>query len=197
MDLALFGIQGSGKGTQAKIMSERYNLVIFETGEICRSLAKEKSKLGLKIQDFVEKGNLVPAHIIMEIVDHFVGKTPADRGIIFDGFPRNTAQQHAFDAVLKKWNRDFLAINIRLSKKVTVKRLLARGRHDDIPEIITNRIKIFLKETSPVIASYRKKNKVIEINGDQSIENVAIEMENKLDQYFLKTPHKILARRRK
>lgn len=186
MDLALFGIQGSGKGTQAKIISERYNLVIFETGEKCRSLAKEDSELGQKIRNLVEHGDLVPAPIIMEIVDHFMSQIPADQGVIFDGLPRNSEQQAAFDAILKKWNRDFLAIHIDLSEEVTIKRLLARGRHDDIPEIITNRIKIFIKETSPVIASYRSQNKIIDINGDQSIENVAIEIESKLDPYFLK-----------
>ena len=185
MDLALFGIQGSGKGTQAKIIAERYNLVIFETGEKCRSLAKEDSELGQKIRDIVEHGNLVPASIIMEIVDDFVGKTSPDQGIIFDGLPRNSEQQRLFDQILQKWNRQFLAIKIELPEEVTIKRLLSRGRHDDVPEIITNRIKIFIKETSPVIDYYLTQNKVIEINGDQTIENVAIEVETKLDPYFL------------
>lgn len=186
MDLALFGIQGSGKGTQAKIIAERYNLINFETGETCRTLAKEDSELGKKIRDIVEHGDLVSTSIIMEIVEHYISKIPSSQGIIFDGLPRNSEQQVAFDAILKKWNRDFLAIRIDLPEEVTIKRLLSRARHDDIPEIITNRIKIFIKETSPVIDLYRSQNKIIDINGDQTIENVAIEVESKLDPYFLK-----------
>ncbi len=185
MNVVIFGIQGSGKGTQAKIMAERYNLVTFETGEECRRLAKEDSDLGRKIKKIVAGGNLVPAKVILEILDNFLAKVPADKNIIFDGIPRNKKQQKEFDKILKKWKREFVALNIQIPEEETVKRLYIRGRHDDTAEIIKNRIKIFQRNTTPVIEKYRAQNKVIDINGHQKIDEVAAEIHKKIDHHFL------------
>jgi adenylate kinase len=184
MNVVIFGIQGSGKGTQAKIMAERYNLATFETGEECRRLAKEDSPLGRKIKKIVEGGNLVSAQVIMEILDHFLAQVPADRNIIFDGIPRNQKQQKEFDKILKKWKREFVALNIQIPEEETLKRLYARGRHDDTTEIIRNRIGIFQKNTTPVIEKYRTQHKVIDINGNQKIDQVAAEIHQKIDHHF-------------
>jgi adenylate kinase len=185
MNVAIFGIQGSGKGTQAKIMAERYNLASFETGEECRRLAKEDSELGHKIKKIVASGNLVPAQIILQILENFLSKTPSTQSIIFDGIPRNQKQQKEFDRIMKKWKRPFIALNIDIPEDETIKRLATRGRHDDTPEIIKNRIKIFLKNTRPVIEKYRKQGKVIDVNGHQSINKVASEIHKKIDPHFL------------
>lgn len=186
MNIVLLGIQGSGKGTQAKIMAEKYNMIIFEAGGECRRLAAEDSEIGHKVQAIVNSGNLVPSNVIMEILDSFLSKTPADQNVIFDGIPRSPDQKIVFDNVLKKWNRDFMVIKIQLPKDETIKRLLARGRHDDTHEIISNRHNIFLNDTTPVIETYRSENKLIPINGHQSIEEVAAEVALRLDPYFLK-----------
>lgn len=184
MNVVLLGIQGSGKGTQAQIMAERYNLAIFEMGDECRRLAKEDSELGHKIKKYIEQGALVPSQIVIEILDTFLQKTPKEQAVIFDGIPRNQKQQMAFDKLLKKWKRKFIVINIQIPEEETVKRLLTRKRHDDTPEIIKNRIRIFQKNTHPTIESYRKKDKVIDINGNQTIKNVAAEVATKLDKHF-------------
>lgn len=186
MNLVFLGIQGSGKGTQSKIIADRYNLKIFETGAECRHLATLDSELGHKVREIVDSGNLVSADIVMEIVNNFLSHTDPKQSVIFDGVPRNHEQQDSFDQMMKKWNRDFLAINLQLPEEETIKRLLSRNRHDDKPEIITNRIKIFIRDTAPIIASYREQNKTVDIDANQSIEKVAEQIESKLDPYFLK-----------
>jgi adenylate kinase len=186
MNFVLFGIQGSGKGTQAKIIAEKYKLKIFETGEALRNLAHEDSELGHKVKTLVESGNLVSANIIVEIIENFLSKLPENQDILFDGFPRNLEQEKLFDEMMKKHHRDFMAINLNLPQEETVKRLLARGRHDDVPEIITKRIRIFFQDTTPIIDHYRAQSKVVDINGFQTIDNVSIEIFSKIDQYFVK-----------
>lgn len=186
MNIVLLGIQGSGKGTQAEIMARRYNLAIFEMGDEFRRLAKEDSKLGHKIKSIIEHGKLVPAKTVIEVLNGFLEHVPAHQAIIFDGVPRNQEQQRAFNRLLKKKKRKFRVINIEIPEDETVKRLMKRKRHDDTPEIIKQRIKIFLKNTRPVIENYGKKKLVIDINGNQSIAEVAKEINQHLDKHFLK-----------
>jgi adenylate kinase len=186
MNIVIFGIQGSGKGTQAQLLVKKYHLALFEAGAECRRLASEDSELGRKVKEIIDGGDLVPSNVIIEILDAFLSKVPATQNVIFDGIPRNPDQQVEFDRILKKWNRDFIALNIELPEEETIKRLLARGRHDDKPEIITNRIKIFVRDTAPIIEAYRAQNKIININGNQSIEQVDLEINNKLAPYLNK-----------
>lgn len=184
MNLILFGIQGSGKGTQAQIIAQKYHLKIFETGAALRQLATEDSELGHKIRNLVEQGNLVPTNIILEIIENFLTKLPADQDIIIDGFPRNLEQKEKFDQLMKKHQREFRAINIMIPQQETIKRLLARGRHDDVPDIIKKRVRIFLQETTPIIEQYHNEEKIIDIDGFQTIENVSQEIFSKIHKFF-------------
>lgn len=184
MNIILLGIQGSGKGTQAEIMARHYNLAIFEMGNEFRHLAEQDTPLGKKIKNIIEHGKLVPAKIVIEVVQTFLDKIPAKQSVIFDGVPRNREQQKAFNQLLKQKNRHYRVVNINIPEDETLKRLMIRHRHDDTPEIIRNRITIFYKNTQPVIENYRRKKLVIDINGDQSIDKVAKEIDGHLHQYF-------------
>jgi adenylate kinase len=184
MDLILFGIQGSGKGTQAKIIAEKFNLKTFETGAQLRQLAQEDSDLGKQVKSLIEAGHLVPDAIVIQIVERFLHTLQLGERILFDGVPRKTIQQKAFDDLLKKLGRDFLGVLIEIPEEETIKRLLQRGRNDDTPDSIKNRIEHFKKETVPVIEDYQKREKMITVNGFQPIEKVSEEIISKLSDIF-------------
>jgi len=173
MDIVLFGIQGSGKGTQAKIIAEKFNCKVCEMGAQLRELAKEDSELGIKVKTLIEAGHLVPADVILEIVENFVKGLSANDIALFDGIPRNENQKIRFDEVMKKYQRDFIGIQIEIPEEETIKRLLSRGRNDDNVDSIKNRIHHFNTETLPIIEDYKNLNKIVSINGFQSVDEVS------------------------
>ncbi len=208
MDIVLLGIQGSGKGTQSKFLQEQYGLVYFETGRELRKLSQEDSELGQKVKSIIEAGHLVPSEVVMDIIADFMGKLPSGAQVLFDGIPRKKDQAEQFEQVLKEAGRDFTCVYITLEKEEAVRRLTTRRicekckavypatftsdictacggklitRSDDNPESINNRINAFFNETTPVIEDYRARNMLIEVNGQQSIEDVTQELFSKLD----------------
>lgn len=184
MDLIFIGIQGSGKGTQARILAEKKGYKIFETGGELRRLAKEDSPLGNKIKTIMEAGNLVSNDIVMEIVENFIQGIDPEQQVIFDGIPRSEEQRISLEKLLQKNNRDFQAIEIKLSEEVVMSRLLKRaqteGRADDNPETIKKRIENFYTHTEPLLHAWKKENKLHTIDGDNTVENVAISIEKTL-----------------
>ncbi len=211
MDLILFGIQGSGKGTQGKILKDRYDTAYFETGAELRRLSKEDSKLGKKVKEIIEAGHLVPNEIVMEIVENFLKNVPKGKNVIFDGIPRKMEQAQSLDALLEKHGREYKAVILDLSEQVALNRLTLRRicskcktvypadyendmcercrgelitRSDDNPESIKTRIKAYFDETMPVINMYLEQGKLLRINGEQSIEAVSKELFETLDPIY-------------
>lgn len=175
-DIILVGIQGSGKGTQAKLLAQNFGFQIFETGAVLRSMAKENSDLGQKIKRITETGGLVPNEIVMEIIEHFLETAPKGGHFIFDGIPRSEIQRETLEALLKKQKREFMALEIRLSPEEAKKRLMARaqieGRVDDTPEIIEKRIGVYFEHTKPLLFAWEKTGVLCSLEGDDSIEKV-------------------------
>lgn len=171
MDIILFGIQGSGKGTQARLLAEKYNYKIFETGQELRNIIKGGSELGKKVNDFISKGNLVTNEIVMEIVENFLEKNKEDK-IIFDGIPRSLLQKKTMDDLLKRNNRDCKIIFLEVPKNEVLERMQERGREDDTEEIIKRRIENYENETIPVIEQYKGEKEVFSIDGFKSIDKV-------------------------
>ncbi|MBP9718136.1 nucleoside monophosphate kinase [Candidatus Gracilibacteria bacterium] len=208
MDYIFFGIQGAGKGTQGKLLTEKISAAYFETGGELRRLAHEDSELGHKIKSIIEAGHLVPNEVVMEIVENFVMKVARpDQSIIFDGIPRNQEQSNTFTSLLDRAQRTYTGVYFELSREQAENRLLKRRicskcksvfpafydkavcekcggelitRADDNADAIKTRIEIFYKETLPVIEGWAKVGKMISINADQPIEKVTVEMMNKL-----------------
>jgi adenylate kinase len=208
MDLVLFGIQGSGKGTQGKFIAEKYGFEIFETGGELRRLAKEDSELGRKVKEIIEAGHLVSNEVVMEIIENFMTNLEHGKNVLFDGLPRKMEQKESFDALMAKFGRNFMGLLINISKEEALRRLTTRRlcetcksvypssyenencecggklitRTDDNPESIKTRLDAYENETIPVINKYKEEEKMIDINGEQNIELVTEETFKKLDE---------------
>lgn len=203
MDLVLFGIQGSGKGTLGKMVADRYGFKVFETGGALRSLAAEDSGLGKKIKSIIEAGKLVTNDVIMEIIENFLKNLPADAKVLFDGIPRFPEQAETFDTLMARNNRQFTGILIDVPEEEVIRRLGARRnckncktifpssytkdacakcggelvvRSDDNPESIKTRLKAYYEETLPVIERYKKAGKIITMDGNKDIDACGVDI---------------------
>ncbi|HVW66584.1 MAG TPA: nucleoside monophosphate kinase [Candidatus Peribacteraceae bacterium] len=177
MDLVLFGIQGSGKGTQAKKLAEEFNYSIFETGAELRKIAASGTELGNIIKSYIDAGNLAPLDIVMEVVKQAILAKPADQKLLFDGIPRDLEQMKSFNTIMREVGRDFRCVQLTLDDDTAFKRIQGRalqeGRADDAnEEAIRRRMNIFKERTLPVIESYRTDGNMTDIDGGRSIDEV-------------------------
>jgi adenylate kinase len=178
--IVLLGMPGSGKSTQADLLCNNKKYMFFGMGDIIRETLKKKNKVSNQIKKLVNSGNLIPFEISADLLFTKI-KNHKSKKILIDGFPRQLEQATILDYFLysKKYNlRAVLYIDI--SKKESYKRLFNRKREDDTKKVIKNRINVFYKEIIPVLERYDNKNKLIKINGNQSIENVYSEIIKKL-----------------
>ncbi|MFP8489974.1 adenylate kinase [Gracilimonas sp. Q87] len=175
MNIILFGPPGAGKGTQAKKLQDEFNIPQLSTGDIFRAAIKNETPLGLKVKSILDNGELVPDETVVDLVADELSKEKYDDGYILDGFPRTVAQAEAFDEYLKD-NDDTLDAFISLSvpEEELVKRILSRGegRADDTEEKVKTRLKVYRKETKPVLDHYQKQGKVHEVNGLGTIDEI-------------------------
>lgn len=181
MDLVFFGIQGSGKGTQAKKLASEYSYDIFEAGGELRKIASSGSELGKTVKGYIDHGHLVPHEIIMEVVKSAILARPKTTKILFDGIPRDSAQKADFDAIMQGADRDFIGIHFLLDADEATKRILGRakqeGRADDAnTEIILRRMKTFTEKTLPVIKEYEGVGKIKEISAKRSVDEIYEEL---------------------
>jgi len=177
MDLVLFGIQGSGKGTQAKRLCAEFGFEQFEAGGELRKIAASGSKLGKTVKSFIDVGKLVPFAIIMQVVKEAILARPKTQKILFDGIPRDEEQMRSFDQIMGEVGREFHCIEIKLTEEEGVKRILGRakveGRKDDADEaVIRRRMKTFVEKTKPVIECYKAAGKLTEVDGRGTVEEV-------------------------
>jgi adenylate kinase len=203
LDIVLFGIQGSGKGTLGKVIAEKYGYQIFETGSELRKLSHQDSPLAQKVKKIIESGKLVPNEVVMDIIENFMQQLAPGTKVVFDGIPRSMEQAETFEKLMQRHGRDFIGILVDVPKEEAINRLSSRRvckecktvypafytgercekcggelimRSDDNPESIKTRIEAFFTETMPVIDRYKKMEKMIVMNGDQSMAEAAREM---------------------
>ncbi len=177
VDIVLFGIQGSGKGTQAKRLCEEFDFDLFEAGGELRAIAAQNSKLGREVKSYIDDGKLVPHEIIMKVVKQAIVSRPAGRSILFDGIPRDENQRRDFDAIMQELSREFRCIQILLPREKAMERILMRaeqeGRADDADmSIIERRMDTFAEKTLPVIRGYEQEGRLVKIDGDADIDAV-------------------------
>lgn len=204
MNLLIFGPQGSGKGTQAEKLSEKYNLEHIETGQIFRDIALEDSSLGRQIKELNENKEMIPDKITAEVLRSYLKKVPQEKGVILDSAPRTMGQiepvekmlaevgrnvdraiyislpfEESFARITKRYNCTKCKKTLVLGKQIqTVEdvcpecggAIMQRG--DDTPDGITKRLNVFYEVTIPVVEHYRKKEILVEVDGNHEVAEV-------------------------
>ena len=176
MKIILIGIQGAGKSTQGNLLSEKLKLPYLSTGHIFRDLAKEKNPEGRYIKETINAGYLLPDEKTLDVVSGYLLRPEYKDGYILDGFPRTTIQANAF-----KENIDFV-FYLKVSDKEALWRISGRDdeRDDETLKAIRKRIELFHEVTLPVLDYYKEKGVFVEINGEQSIEDINKEILSKI-----------------
>ena len=171
MRIILLGAPGSGKGTQASNIVEKFGVVHLSTGDMLRAEVAEKTPLGIKAKEAMNNGQLVSDEIVIAMVESQVNKTK--QGFLLDGFPRNINQAEKLDQMLNKINQPIdKVINFDVPFEVITERLLGRGRPDDNLETIQKRLTVFKNETYPLIEYFKKQGKLSTVIGTGTIEEI-------------------------
>jgi adenylate kinase len=187
MNIILFGAPGAGKGTQAQRIVDRHGVVQLSTGDMLRAAIAAGSELGLQAKSLMDEGKLVPDDVIIGMIAARMNDEDCKNGVILDGFPRTIAQAKALDAM-------FAAGHIQLDQVIEIQvdeaALFARienraaesgdARSDDTAEVLEQRLKVYHENTAPVLPYYRDKGQLNIVDGMQSIEEVAAQIESLL-----------------
>ncbi len=204
MFVVLLGAPGAGKGTQAGMLADKLKIPQVASGDLFRKAFQEQTELGKKAKVYMDKGQLVPNEITIQMVMERLAAPDCAGGAIMDGFPRNIEQAKALDTALKQKNRKIdKVINIKIAEEEVIKRLSGRWicrncqtpynendappkkagicdrcggelyqRDDDKAETVKNRLKVYLKETAPLVAYYNKAGKLTEVVSEGGMANV-------------------------
>ena len=180
INIVLFGPPGSGKGTQAQNLITKFNLKQISTGDLFRYNMKNDTDLGKLAKSFIEKGELVPDQVTIDMLTEELRKPSNCAGFIFDGFPRTAHQTEALEGIVKEvLNSSIdLCLSLVVEDKILVERLLKRGetsgRTDDSNnEIIARRIEEYYSKTAEVAELYKQQGKYVEINGVGDIDEIS------------------------
>ena len=187
INLVLFGPPGAGKGTQANFLKEKYNLEHISTGDVFRYNIKNETALGMLAKSYMDKGELVPDQVTIDMLNAEVEKNSDAQGFIFDGFPRTHAQAEALDNLLDSKDSEISAmVALEVDDEVLVERLLERGKTSGRPddaneEVIRTRIAEYYKKTAILKDYYSAQGKYFGVNGVGSIEEITIRLSEVID----------------
>ena len=189
MNIILFGPPGAGKGTQAKFIIDKYNMIQISTGDMLRVSVLSGSELGNKVKVLMDKGDLVSDDIIMSIISERILEEDCKKGFILDGFPRTLNQAKELDKMLDDKNLKINhVIEIKVDEDLLINRIKKRAaedkivRNDDNQDVLKNRILIYKKDTIPVLQYYKNLNRLRQVNGMQSIKSVSNVIQNIIDK---------------
>jgi adenylate kinase len=189
MDVLLLGPQGSGKGTQAKLISKTYGIPHIATGDMIREMKEVPDELGRRLKAIYDRGDLVDDAMMIELIESRLGRGDTIPGFVLDGFPRTMPQAEALDDVLRSLDREIdLVLEFQVpDREVLIERMLRRAaeenRSDDTQEAIRRRLEIYDRETAPLVEYYRStRGNVVGIHADRPVDDVFAEIRGALDQ---------------
>ncbi len=172
--LIFLGPPGAGKGTQAAILADQWQIPHISTGDMLRQAIAEKTAIGLQVQSYVNSGELVPDLLILYLLETRLSQPDTERGWILDGFPRNLAQAEVLEELLQRLNQPCdLVVHFEVTPQLLVERMLQRRRQDDTEEIIRKRLEIYQEQTLPVLNFYQQHQNLYPVNGNLAVESVA------------------------
>ena len=187
LNVLLLGPQGAGKGTQAARISNEYDIPHIASGEILRAEMAAGTKLGNRVGDVIDRGELVSDDLMIELIRNRLEQPDTESGFVLDGFPRTLVQAEALDSILSDIGRSFSVVfALQIPDAVAFERLRRRaqleGRADDTDEAIQRRLDLYHQETEPLIEHYRTRGRLVPIHGDRSENEVFAEIQQALER---------------
>lgn len=193
MNLVLFGPPGAGKGTQARLLTDKYGFPQLSTGDMLRAAIAAGSELGRRVEGILARGELVSDDIVTGIIAERLDRSDCARGAVFDGFPRTIAQAEALDRLLEsRGGKIDLAIELKVNDEIVVQRAESRVREmkvegreprpDDTADTLRNRLAVYYKNTAPLIAYYRNQGKLRTVDGMAAIPAVSAAIADVIEQ---------------
>ena len=188
MNVLVLGPQGSGKGTQAKLISKTYGIPHIATGDMIREMKELDTPVGREVKAVYDAGRLVEDDLIIRMIRDRLDRGDTLPGFILDGFPRNMVQAEALDELLAELGRDLdVVFELQVQREVLLERIRKRAaeenRSDDTPEAISQRLEIYERETAPLVEYYRTtRGNVVGIHADRTIDEIFAEIRTTLDQ---------------
>ena len=190
-NFVLFGKPGSGKGTQAEHLSEKYKLYHISTGDLVRKNISQNTNLGLLAQSYMDKGELVPDEVTIKMLENEIKENPQSKGFLFDGFPRTIAQAESLDKFLKSIDMQINAtIALDVDEEELISRIIDRGktsnRSDDQDiEKIQNRFNEYNMKTSTLSRYYKDQKKFFEVDGSGTVDEITKRLFDLIDSFNL------------
>lgn len=187
LNLVLFGPPGAGKGTQAELLQKKYHLLHLSTGDVIRQNVTEGTELGIQAKKQMEGGGLVSDNLVCSIVADYVAQNSNAKGVIFDGFPRTTAQALEFDKIMEHKGLAVTAmIALEIPDHTIITRITQRAKisaraDDQNPQIVQNRINTYKNQTAVVANYYQKQGKSFTLDGTGTIDEVLKLLCDKID----------------
>src|SRR5437588_2329204 len=187
LNVLLLGPQGAGKGTQAKRISAEYGIPHVASGEILRAEMEAGTKLGLRVKDVYDRGDLVSDDLVIELIRARLEQPDTENGFILDGFPRTTVQAEALDATMADIGRTFSVVfALQIPDEVAFERLRRRaeleGRADDTDEAIRRRLENYHRQADALIEYYRTRGNLVPVRGDRSENEVFADIQQGLER---------------
>jgi adenylate kinase len=173
--LIFLGPPGAGKGTQAQVLADSHHIPHISTGDILRAAVSEQTALGIKAKGYMDRGELVPDQLMIDLIRERLGQPDAQPGWILDGYPRTVVQADSLEGLLTELDQSCdRVVNLDAPDGVLIERMLSRGREDDHEDVIRRRLEVYRERTVPLIDYYQTREELTAIDGNQSMEDVAM-----------------------